>query len=182
MSCIRSRFLVGTFPTCVHIVIASHCQTTFGGTSSSTYLHGRAVEAVPHNFWSSRFRRSVIPPSRILAVTTQTPPLVTLSRVTAVPVLVWDCGKIPTKCGKSAKVCWVEQAAKAAHRQQLYAPAGLLSSSESVSSESVVPVQLPPGLKSIKSAQQTMARGSSTRFVNFSNGPNTNSECSNLLN
>ena len=90
-------------------------------------------------------------------MTTQTPPLLTYSRVTAAPVLVWDRSKMPTKRGKSAKVCRAEQAAKAAHRQQLYAAAGLLSLSESVSSELVAPVQLLPGSKSLKSAQQTMA-------------------------
>ncbi len=30
---IRSRFPVGTFPTCVHIATESCCQTIFGGTS-----------------------------------------------------------------------------------------------------------------------------------------------------
>ena len=88
---------------------------------------------------------------------TWTPPLLTLSRLTAAPVLFWDRGKMPTKRGKPAKVCRVEQATKAAHRQQLYAAASLLSLRESVSSKSVAPVQLPPGSKSLKSAQQTMA-------------------------
>jgi hypothetical protein len=88
---------------------------------------------------------------------TRTPPLLTLRRVTAAPVLFWDCGKMPTKRGKSVKVCRVEQAARAARRQQLYATAGLSSSGESVSSELVAPVQLPPGSKSLKSAPQTMA-------------------------
>ena len=90
-------------------------------------------------------------------MTTRTPPLLTLSRVTAAPVLVWDPGKMPTKRGKSAKVCRAEQAAKAVCRQQLYAAAGLLSSSETMSSKLVAPVQLPPGSKLLKSAQQTMA-------------------------
>ena len=72
-------------------------------------------------------------------------------------VSVWDCGKMPTKCGKSAKVFRVEQAAKAARRQELYAAAGLSSLGKSVSSDSVAPVQIPLGSKSIKSAQQTMA-------------------------
>ncbi len=90
-------------------------------------------------------------------MTTRTPPLLTLSRVTAAPVSVWDRGKMPTKRGKSTKVCWVEQAAKVVRHQQLYAAAGLSSLSKSVSSESVAPVHLPPGSKSLKSAQQTMA-------------------------
>jgi hypothetical protein len=90
-------------------------------------------------------------------VTTRTAPLLTPSRVTAAPELVWDCGKMPTKRGKSAKVFRAEQAAKAAHHQELYAAAGLSSLSESVSSKLVPPVQFPPGLKSLKSAQQTMA-------------------------
>ena len=64
---------------------------------------------------------------------------------------------MPTKRGKSVKVFRAEQAAKAVHRQQLYTSAGLSSSSESVFSELVPPVQLPPGSKSLKSAQQTMA-------------------------
>ena len=81
-------------------------------------------------------------------MTTQTVPLLTPSRVTAAPVLVWDCGKMPTKCGESAKVFRAEQAKKAASRQELYAATGLSSSGKSVSSEPVAPVQLPPGLKS----------------------------------
>jgi hypothetical protein len=64
---------------------------------------------------------------------------------------------MPIKHGKSAKVCRAEQAVKAARRQQLYATAGLLSSSKSVSSKLVAPVQLLLGSKSLKSAQQTMA-------------------------
>ena len=90
-------------------------------------------------------------------MTTRTPPLLTLSRAAAAPVLVWDQGKMPTKDSKSTNVFWAEQAAKAARRQELYAAAGLLSSSKSVSSESVAPVQLPLGSKSLKYAQQTMA-------------------------
>jgi hypothetical protein len=72
-------------------------------------------------------------------------------------VLVWDRGKMPTKRGKSGKVSRAEQAAKAAHPQELYAAVGLSSSSKSMSSELVALVQLPPGWKSLKSAQQTMA-------------------------
>jgi hypothetical protein len=34
----------------------------------------------------------------------------------------------------------------------------------------------------IKCKQDACIRGSGSRFVKFSNGPNTNSECSNLLN
>ena len=60
---IRSRFLVGTFPTCVHIVTASRCQTIFGGTSSSTYLWSPTIEAVPQDLWSLRFCHSVISPA-----------------------------------------------------------------------------------------------------------------------
>ncbi len=90
-------------------------------------------------------------------MTTRMPPLLTLSGVTAALMLVWDRGKMPTKRGKSAKICQAEQAAKAARRQQLYAAAGLSSLSKSVSSESVAPVQLPSGSKSLRSAQQTMA-------------------------
>ena len=90
-------------------------------------------------------------------MTTRMAPLLTPSRVTAAPVWVWDCRKMPTKHGKSAKVFRAEQAAKVARCQELYAAAGLSSSGKSVSSESVAPVQFPPGLKSLKSAQQTMA-------------------------
>ena len=110
-----------------------------------TSLRSPAVEAAPHNLWSSRFCRSVISPSRRLTVMTRTPPLLTLSRVTAAPVLVWDRGKMHTKCGKSAEICRAEQAAKAARRQQLYAVASLLSLSESVSSKLVAPMQTPWG-------------------------------------
>ena len=115
------------------------------------------MEAVPHDLWSSRSHRSVISPARSLALTTRTVPLLTPSKVTAAPVLVWDCGKMPTKCGESAKVFRAEQAKKAASRQELYAATGLSSSGESVSSKPVAPVQLPLGSKSLKSAQQTMA-------------------------
>ena len=90
-------------------------------------------------------------------MTTWTPPLLTLSRVTVALMSVWDCGKMPTKRGKSVKVSQAEQAAKAACHQELYAAAGLSSLSESMSSKSVALVQLPTGLKSLKSAQQTMA-------------------------
>ena len=115
---LRLRSPVGTFPTCVHIATESRCQTTFGGTSPSTYLRNPAVEAVPHNTWSSRFCRSAISLSRRSTVTTWTSPLLTLSRVTATSVLLCDCGKMPTKRGKSAKVCQAEQAAKAAVRRR----------------------------------------------------------------
>ena len=101
---IRSRFLVGTFPMCVHIVTASHCQTNFGDTSLSTYLHGCAIEAVPHDLWSLRFHCSMISPARSLAVTTWTATLLTPSRVTAAHMSVWDRGKMPTKRGKSTKL------------------------------------------------------------------------------
>ena len=79
-------------------------------------------------------------------MTTRTPPLLTLSRVLVAPVLFCDCGKMPTKRGKSTKVCRAEQAVKVAHRQQLYAVGGLSSSSESVSLVNR-PGATPPGVK-----------------------------------